>query len=94
MLGIKEDKEPEKPKVVAPKKAPYLPRYPYLQIPWDTENAIVDVDAYRQTFMIPDVLVPQLHKMDAKSISVEELLLERRILEEKIIEVRTAKLNA
>lgn len=42
---------------------------------------------------MPDVLCPQLHKIDPKTISVEELILERRILEDKILELRCTKLN-
>ncbi|CAF0710228.1 unnamed protein product [Brachionus calyciflorus] len=67
--------------------------FPYLQLPWDSREAIVDEPAYREAFSVPDVLSPLIHKIDPTSTSVDELILERRILEDKILELRNEKLN-
>lgn len=30
-----------------------MAKYPYLEIPWDSEKAVVDDIAYRDTFLVP-----------------------------------------
>jgi len=85
----------EKPKfyrtVVAPKV--YVAKYPYLEIPYDSKETIVDYSEYNKTFEVPEVLCPRVYEINASKTSIEELLLERRILEDKIIEIKERKLS-
>ncbi|RNA40956.1 golgin subfamily A member 6 22 isoform X3 [Brachionus plicatilis] len=67
--------------------------FPYLQLPWDSYETVVDQEAFKEAFSIPDVLNPLIHQIDPENISVDELVLERRILEDKILELRQEKLN-